>query len=112
MSDAIIEMSTVIIQILSFAIPVLMVIAISLLLGYLHKFILDFLDNNKNLDNHKKIPSKERVLNSLEAEFLADYFHNIELMPDEDGYVGNYYLPEKVMRIYKKKYSEVRGWNE
>jgi len=68
---------------------------------------------NLNGENEiSKIRDKEpRELTDKEAEFLADYFHNQEHCPDYDGFVGRaYYLPEKVMVIYRKKYGQMRGW--
>ncbi len=58
---------------------------------------------NKQMD-------KRRKLNNKEAEMFADYFHNESDKPDFDGYIGNHYLPEEVMKIYKKKYSKEREW--
>lgn len=55
---------------------------------------------------------KPRKLNNKEAEFMADYFHNEETKPDIDGYMGCSYLPEEVMKIYKKKYSKERDWED
>lgn len=60
-----------------------------------------------------KLPSLPvcRKLNNIEAEWMADYFHNEKYGPDIDGYVGRYYLPEKVMEIYIKKYGDEQ-WPE
>ena len=55
--------------------------------------------------------AKRRNLTKEEAEFLADFFHN-EQDPDYDGFIGQYVLPEEVMKIYRKKYSKERGWEE
>ena len=38
-----------------------------------------------------------------EIETLVDYFHNNHI-PDYDGYVGMYFLPEEVMVKYREKY--------
>lgn len=56
----------------------------------------------------KQFPQKPKILTKEEAEFMADYFHNVENMPDYDGFVGRYYLPEEVMEIYRRKYGKER----
>jgi len=53
-----------------------------------------------------------RKLNIKEATFMADYFHNEEHKPDFDGFVGEYTLPEEVMKIYNKKYGKERGFED
>lgn len=72
-------------------------------------FIWSYLINN--IKNVKEVSLKpKRKLNKKEANFLAEYFHNKENKPDYDGYVGDYTLPEEVMKIYIRKYSKERGW--
>lgn len=61
--------------------------------------------------NQTFVLKKRRKLTKKEAEFLADYFHNINDCPDFDGYLGHYHLPDKVMKIYIKKYGKERGWD-
>jgi hypothetical protein len=49
-------------------------------------------------------------LTKKQIDFLVDFFH--EFTPDYDGYLGDYFVPERIMRVYKKKYSKIREWDE
>lgn len=63
-------------------------------------------------DSKYKIDNPKRKLNKEEINFMVEYFHNEEDAPDIDGYVGNYTLPEEVMKEYRRRFKEERGWDD
>jgi len=80
---------------------VLIIVAVLIVLTLL--FIKTMLCETKELYIKHKIPNL-RILNEIEAEWMADYFFNKEYLPDYDGYVGNCILPDEVMKKFNEKY--------
>lgn len=47
-------------------------------------------------------------LNRKEKELIARWFKSIE-RPDIDGYCGHFWIPEDIMKVYRKLYP--KDWN-